>query len=355
MRIITLNEIRGNEILAKDIISDSGYILIHSGSIIKKDYIQKLKDLSIEFLYVQDKISEGIDLFDNLELKIKEELQNSFKETIDKFINQSTKEISRIEEIVNKVINNILEDENVVYSLNSIRNKNESIYSHSLNVCVLAVIIGTKLELSDKKINNLGIAGLLHDIGLSYVNFDYKSIDYNDMTKKQQNKLNNHVIYSYEIVKKIDSISGEISDIILRHHEKLDGSGYPFKIKSDRISIESRILCVCDEFDIMIYGDSGRKVAVSNVLDYMISQADIKYDLKVIDTLIGSVAAYPTGCLVSTSRGQRAIVMRQNHKCPTRPIIRILNEEYLNNKWQEIDLTKDLTLFIEEIIEESID
>lgn len=355
MRIISLNDIKGSEILAKDIRNISGNILIHAGTVIKKEYVPRLKKLKTEFIFIEDELSKGIELSNSLEIKLKEELQETLQDVLEKYINQSTNEIDIIVEIASKVIENILKDINIVYSLNSIREKSESTYSHSLNVCILSVILAINMGIDMSLINDIAIGSLIHDVGYSYVNFDYLDGILDEFNIAQRNEVMRHVIYGYEIVERLNSLSKISKGIVLKHHERVDGSGYPFRLTRDKIEIESKIVAVCDEFDSMVYGNLTNKMKVKDALDYMVSQADVKFDINVINALILSVAAYPTGALVLTNRGDTGIVLRQNKKCPTRPVIRILRQKgvSVSEKWIEKDLTDDLTLFIEEIIIEA--
>ncbi|HHT96393.1 MAG TPA: HD domain-containing protein [Clostridiales bacterium] len=352
MRIISLNDIKGSEVLAKDIRNSSGNILIHAGTIIKKEYVPRLKKLKTEFVFIEDELSKGIELSNSLEIKLKEELQDTLQDVLEKYINQSSNEVDRIVEIANEVIENILKDINIVYSLNSIREKSENTYSHSLNVCILSVILAINMDLDGSLVNDIAIGSLIHDVGYSYVNFDYLEGTLDEFNIAEKNEVMRHVIYGYEIVERLNSISTISKGIVLKHHERLDGSGYPFRLTAEKIEIESKIVAVCDEFDSMVYANLTNKMKVKDALDYMVSQADVKFDIDVINALILSVAAYPTGALVLTNRGETGIVLRQNRKCPTRPVIRILRSEgvSVSEKWIEKDLTDDLTLFIEEII-----
>ena len=150
----------------------------------------------------------------------------------------------------------------------------------------------------------------------------------------------------------MDWISPTAKDIIISHHERLDGSGYPFHLKGDRIKIGSKIAAVSDEFDSRVYGNLTEKMKVHDAIDYIVSQAGNLFDFNVVKAFVASVAAYPTGALVVTNQNEVGIVLRQNPKCPTRPVIRILKEKdgKKPDKWTEKDLTKELTLFIVDTI-----
>ncbi len=352
MRIISVDSIKGTEVLAKDILSSSNSVLMAAGTVVKKEYVKRLKDLGIEFIYAEDEIAQGVDLTDSLEIQIKEQCLGAVRDVLIKYSYQNDTELEDIKAIADEIIYDIMNEPEVIYNLSSIRNKSEYTYSHSLNVCALSVIIALKLRIPKKKIQEIAIGCLLHDVGMIYFNEDYNSKPAESLTQKQMMDMRRHVILGYSAVEKMDWLKTVAKDIILCHHERLDGSGYPFKLKGDKIKIGARIAAVCDEFDNLVYGNMVKKLKVHDAIDYIVSQAEKKFDLEVVKAFVASVAAYPTGALVITNENEIGIVLRQNHKCPTRPVIRIIKSSTGEKpaEWVERDLTKELTLFITDTI-----
>jgi HD-GYP domain-containing protein (c-di-GMP phosphodiesterase class II) len=348
MRIISLDSVTGNELLAKDIYSGSDLKLMTAGSVVKKEYVSRLKNLDIEYIYVEDELAKGVNLVNSLELQIKDQCEDSVRNILLKYSYQNDSELEEIKKVADDIIYDIMNEPMVMYNLSSIRDKSDSTYSHSLNVCALSVILAFKLKIPKAKTREIAIGCLLHDIGFTYLTMDYHNISIETCTEAEQKEIRKHIIYGYSAVEKMKWLSRTAKDIIISHHERLDGSGYPFHIKKDRIKIGSRIAAVCDEFDSKVYGNLTRKYKVHDAIDYIVSQAGILFDFNVVKAFVDSVAAYPTGSLVITNQGEVGIVLRQNPQCPTRPVIRIIkNDEGKKPKeWIEKDLTKELTLFI---------
>lgn len=352
MRIISVDSIKGHELLAKDITNDSNSILMTAGTIVKREYINRLKELDIEFIYVEDDIAQGVTLTDSLELQIKEQCQATVREILTKYTYHSKGELEEIIIIADEIIYDIMQEPEVMYNLSSIRNKNEGTYSHSLNVCALSVILAIKLKLPKKKVREIAIGCLLHDIGFTFIAMDYSRLILEECSEREKKEIKKHIIYGYSAVENMDWLSSTSKDIIISHHERLDGSGYPFRLKGDKIKIGSKIAAVCDEFDSMVYGNLMKKMKVHDAIDFIVSQAGNKYDMAVVKAFVASVAAYPIGSIVITNKNEIGIVLRQNPKCPTRPVIRIIQDargEKPSN-WVERDLTKELTLFITDTI-----
>lgn len=352
MRIISVDSVKGNEVLAKDILNESSSILMKAGTVMKKEYIKRLKELNIGFIYVEDDIAQGVNLTQSLELQIKEQCQETVREILTKYTYHTEKELEEIITVADEIIYDIMQEPEVIYNLSSIRSKSDSTYSHSLNVCALAVILALKMKLSIKKTREIAIGCLLHDIGFTYITMDYGDLILEECSDRIQKEIKKHVIYGYSAVEKLKWLTSASKDIILSHHERLDGSGYPFRLTEEKIKTGSKIAAVCDEFDSRVYGNLMKKMKVHDAIDYIVSQAGIKFDLEVVRAFVASVAAYPIGALVITNQNEIGIVLRQNPKCPTRPVIRIIQDARGNRltEWVERDLTKELTLFITDTI-----
>lgn len=348
MRKVLLDSIKGHELLARDVISDSGIVIMTAGSPVKIEYARKLKELGFSYICVEDDLSQGVNEEENIEEKIKDECQDIVRDIIERYTYQGYGELEEIKNVAENIICDVLNSPGVLYSISGIRNKSENTYSHSLNVCAMSVLIALKLKLSREKVRQIAIGSLLHDMGYNLVNMDYQNYCYLKSTKEEQKELMKHVVYGYSSVIKESWLPVASKDIILCHHERIDGSGFPFHKKGDKIKIGSKIVAVCDTFDSLSYGFMMPKLKVHHAIDYIVSQAGIKFDFEVVHCFIELIAAYPNGTIVLTNEGEKGIVLRQNNKCPTRPVLRMLTDANGNNytNWIERDLKTELSVMI---------
>jgi HD-GYP domain len=353
MRKISVDTLKGNEILAKDIYSISGIILMAAGTVVHKEYVARMKDLKIDFIYVEDELSKGIKEDEIIETQIKKQCQETVKNILEKYAYCGNAELENLKCVAEEIIYDLLEQPQVMFNITGVRKKSEGVYSHSLNVCALSVFIALRMKIPRKKINEIAVGSLLHDIGYNYLATDYLNMDYDKIEEKDRSEIKKHVIYGYSAVENEKWLSSVAKDIILSHHERINGTGYPFHVTEEKIKIGSKIVAVCDEFDKLVYGIMMPKMKVHEAIEYVIGQGGVLFDMNVVQIFNESVAAYPNGTMVITNDEEKGIVLRQNVKCPTRPVIRIIknknNETY--EEWVERDLTKDLTLFIKDTIE----
>ena len=221
MRRILVDSIKGSEKLARDIVNDNGTIIIANGTILKTQYINRLKELDINYIYVEDELSEGVDDEQIQELLIQEQCLTTVKEIIDKYSYQEVDALIEIKKIAEEIIRDIIKEPEVMFNIYGIRKKSESIYSHCINVCALSVLIAIKMKLPRTKIRDIAVGSLLHDIGYTLVSFDYMDSIFNDCSKEQQKKLMSHVIDGYSLLIRESWISVSSKDIILCHHERI--------------------------------------------------------------------------------------------------------------------------------------
>jgi HD-GYP domain-containing protein (c-di-GMP phosphodiesterase class II) len=348
MRRILVDSIKGNEKLARDIINDFGIVIMSGGINLKREYIKKLKELDIEYIFVEDEYSKGVQEQSMTELLIQDQCQDVLKDIIDKYSYQKNGELEEIKIIAEEIIRDILKDQKVMFSISGIRKKSESTYSHSINVCALSVFIGLRMNIPKDKVKEIAVGSLLHDIGYASLPYDYLNLKFDECNIEDQRKLMKHVINGYTLVADEDWISQSSKDIILNHHERVDGLGYPFHKKGDKIKIGTKIVAVCNEFDRKVYGYMENKMKVNKTIEYILSQAGIKFDPEVVACFINSVAAYPNGSGIITTEGETGIVLRQNYKDPKRPVVHMITDKHGSKYtyWKEMDLSKELKISI---------
>lgn len=353
MRRISVENIQGTETLARDIYDDMGTILMAAGIKIRKAYKGRLCALGIKSIYVEDELALGVHEEENMEVQIKEQCQRIMQDIMESYLTSGGNEFDRLKCVSQEVILNVIKKPQVMYNIAGVRRKSESMYSHSLSVCAMSVMIALRHGLPKKKLENIAVGSLLHDVGFSVLNVHGGDYSYDVLTKKELQDIKMHVITGFEIVEKETWLSKEAKEIILSHHERLDQSGYPRRLSAGKQSIGVRIVEVCDEFDRMVYGYFTRQFKVPEAFERIMAQSGRTLDEAVVKTFYESVAAYPNGSVVITNTGEMAIVLRQNYRLPMHPVIRLLRDK--NGKkykdWIEKDLSKDVSILIDDIID----
>ena len=347
MKLIKVENLKGGEVLAKPIITSDYKILLSEETVLKKDYLEKLKDLDITEVYIKDKDQVHMQEVVLLKSEIEETFKEKVKDVLERHTYNNSGELAELQETAEGIINNILEEDEVVEKIYDIKERTADIYEHSISLCSLATLTALKLGKDEWVVHDIGVGSLLHDLGLRYLTIGYTDKDPSEFTKLEATEYFKHPIYGYSAVKDEDWLSSVSKNIILYHHERLDGNGYPLRAKD--IPHEVGIVSVCDTFDEMICGIGGKRSKVYEAVEYLKTFKGVKYYADVVDALLEFTAVYPVGSRVELSDGSQGKVVRQNKDFPDRPVV-LLGKDAKGNvipRGKEIDLIKVNDLFIE--------
>lgn len=353
MRRIRVTEIRNGDILGRDLFSSSGVVLMSEGTGLKKEYIARLVELGVEQVYIAEEEKKELSSGAVIEEEVRAQCGEQVRSTIQRYTYAEKDELKEIIKVADEIMTDLLNQPEIMYNVSCVREKSNALYLHSVNVAAISTLIALRAKLPKKKVREIAIGALLHDIGYTTVTTDLSTVNMEDCEEKVRKEVMHHVVYGYTDVEKKEWVSKTVKDIILHHHERLDGSGYPFHKTGSHLKPEVRIVSLCDQFDSMVYGNLMPRCKVRDAMEYIMSQAGVQFDFSLVQLFMESVAAYPIGITVITNEGDTAEVVRQNFKFPTRPVIRLVcdanGKPYGEN--EERDLTKCLTLFIKDSVE----
>jgi HD-GYP domain-containing protein (c-di-GMP phosphodiesterase class II) len=352
MRLISTKELKGGEILARAIVTEDYNELLSEGTELKEEYVEKLLNLGISEIYISDEndVSD-----EDIEI-LKEEVKEKCKEQIQTIISRHTfsrqsEDMVVLCETADDIINTIMEDDAVVERIYDIKAHKADIFEHSINVCSLSILTALKLGLQHSNIRDIGIGCLLHDIGLKYITVDYLDIDIKYLDNKRQTEYKKHPIYGYDSVQEEAWLPTISKDIILGHHERLDGSGYPLHTKDQ--PVEQRIVAVCDFFDEAICGIGYDRQKVYKIIEYLKMNKGTIFDSNVINAMFKFIAVYPARSIVKLNTGETAMVVKQNNGFPERPVLQLVKNSSGEDVSGEIviDMLKQNNVFIDEVID----
>ncbi len=345
-----VEDLRGNEILARNIMTWDYQIILPQGAVIRREYIEKLSELGVSEVYIKEE-----DINPGEIVILKTEMEESIKETVKDILERHTyhhnNELSELSTTADNIISTILEEEHVIERIFDIKERSADIYEHSISICAFAILTALKLGVENSKIHDIGVGCLLHDIGLRYLTIEYNNQDLKTLSKQELAEYKKHPVYGYSALKDETWISDVSKAIILHHHEYINGSGYPLRTKD--VPFECRIVSVCDAFDELICGIGCKRTKVYQAIEYMKNYRNVLFDGKIVDTFLGFTAVYPAGTRVMTNEGEVAVVVSQNKDFQDRPVIRIIRDKEGNIIRNEVikDLVKVHNIFIEKTMD----
>lgn len=351
MILMKVDKLKGGEILARDIFYGNATVLIYEGTELKLEYIAKLKELGFEEVYVKNtQVNEKTEDQSIVEEEISMDLKLKLKSLLETHIYKSTGKLEKIKEIAEQVLENVLQNENMTEKVFEIKEHDSSLYEHSLSVCALATITALKLGLEEKRVQDVAMGSLLHDLGFRYIESNISEHKLDEMKANEIKEYKKHPLYGYEALKNEHWLSDTAKAIILSHHESLDGSGFPLKQK--QIPIEVKIVSLCDEFDSMICGRGKEKMKISDALEYIKVYKKTKFDSDISEVFFDSIVQYPVGTSIKLNTGEVGVVIRQNGKIKDRPVLKMLYKKDGTpyKKQVVIDMLEVRNIFIEEIL-----
>jgi HD-GYP domain-containing protein (c-di-GMP phosphodiesterase class II) len=246
---------------------------------------------------------------------------------------------------------NIGNRELIKLSLQDYASPEEHLYGHAVNLCILVLDLGLGLGLEGQSLSDLGIAGLLHDIGeVKYLDLINKNAK---LSKDEYDRVKEHPQRSAEILSKFpQEISAIIIEAVKQEHERLDGSGYPLGLKDNGIIEYARVISLADVYEAMTHQRPYRSRYTSQEAIKSILNNKNAFDCSIIKVLIERIGIFPAGTFVRLNTKEVALVVKDNPKMPLRPLVSVIldaNGKKLDQP-RQMDLAVHSVIYIEECL-----
>lgn len=353
MTKISVKDLHERDVLAKPVENDNGNILLFEGAEINEDHIERLIKNGIDSVYVQDEDdNKKTDAF-SIDV-IKEDITENIGEIVEKKIrDDDDSEMPEIIDTAKEIIQEVVSKPEILNCLINVKRREADVYSHMLSVASLSTIMGIKAGFDETQLNDVATGALLHDIGLCDVGVPYENIEMDRMPAADKLNYRKHVIQGYELLQGCKWLSDTAKMIVLSHHEREDGVGYPFHKIGERIPVEVKLVSICDHFDELANGIGYRKRKVHEVVEYFRTSEAYHFNYELVSLVNRNIAWFPTNCIIITNEGETARVISQNKGLPDRPVIQIIkNADGTECTEKTIkDLTECLTVFIMDTVE----
>ena len=337
IRKYRLSELQAGMIVAELMASDDGKSILGAGSILTDNRIRLLQHWGVDRVAVlvdPPKVGTATVLpwsFD------REVFNQYYKDTVD-LVKTAFKTISlfrevpvsRMQELANEKIDPLIDAPGVMNHLLMIRHTDDYTFEHSVNVAILSGIIGRWMGVAGQDLRDLIFSGLMHDIGKSQVPLEILDKP-GKLTPDEMDIMRRHTTQGYFLLKEVPQVPTVVMLAVLEHHERMDGSGYPLRLKGTDIHKFARIIAVADIYDAMtsdrVYR---RRTTPYHVIANLFEQMFAWLDPEVCSTFLYNVRDFFIGNRIMLSDGRQAEVIRPGSYPAGLPLVRTMDGCFIN-------------------------
>lgn len=342
---IAISEYKEGDILACDAVNSNGVVLVVRGTSLNDYIINRLRANGIE----QISVYHYLDRAENkkFDIEFKEKYISTVFETkrlFQELLNGGSIKHDDILAITENIYQYVSYSDDILKCLIKIRNSDEYTYNHSVNVAFYSMLLSNWMDLSGCQAEKAVQAGLLHDLGKTKIPYDILNKK-GSLTREEFDVVKEHTILGYELVNRIEGLDQGIKTAVLLHHERMDGSGYPYRYKPEdkEFNIYSKIVAIADVFDAMTSDRVYKKKTTPFEVFEMFQTVGLSlFDTKMLKVFMEKLAVYLVGSKVLLSNGKQGKIVYIPLHNLTRPIIQA-SSSY-------IDLSQDSEIKIENMM-----
>jgi HD-GYP domain-containing protein (c-di-GMP phosphodiesterase class II) len=346
MNKILVSSLNTNMYFNAPVLLDEKFILLSQDTPVNAPLIKRLKQWGYSYVYtdglpgekpvheITAAASSASTLTFDQDIKEQESLKDvgrffngmlDFTEKIfTDFVTKNELSIKLISEKAKELIDKVKERRHFILRLSGMKSVEKNyIVVHSVKTAILCTAVGIQLRLPPHKLIELGMAALLHEIGMIRLP-PQLYMSNKVLTPQEKRAITAHTVLGFKILKSY-SFPMSVCLSVLEHHEHMDGTGYPRGLTGERISVPAKILGVCGAYAALISkrpyrsGKEGHAV----VLD-LLKERGKHYDETILKALVYCISIFPLGSYVILADGTKGMVVEPNIENPRAPIVKIL-------------------------------
>lgn len=338
---IKVNSLKPGVTLGKDIYSYDSTLLLPKGTIITKEHLDSLHNRNIDDVFIMDSKATA---------KSGRQFEDVYSDSLTvvrSFMLEAKLgkplELEEISNITDLLLDQVFEAVDLFRQMRLMKEKDDYLFTHSVNVALLCILIGRWLKCDHETIKELGQAGLLHDIGKVFI--DDSILNKPDkLTEAEFDEMKKHTLQGYNLLSQYEWISSNVANAALMHHERADGSGYPMGTKGYSKNICVSVVAVADVYDAVtsnrVYSSKRSPYTAAEILW---QESFGKLNPKISKVFYDKITNFYVGNEVLLSNNETGIVIYVDPSQPTRPIVMVGDNFY--------NLTIDRSITILEVID----
>ena len=318
------------------IIDHIGRVLIEKGTTLDQYQIDYMINMGVGGIYIREGEAEDPDDYviteetqrtieklkvaDPVKVKLAESVKNRVSQGVQFLYKNTDSEnfVNTTNDIANDLMKAIMENDAIAVDISELKVSDEYTFKHSVDVATMAMIVAKKYGMPENQIYEIGIAGLLHDVGKSRIPNEVLNKPAR-LTDDEFELMKQHSLFGYNILKEKRNVSSAVMMAVLQHHEKIDGNGYPLGLAESEIGEYAKILSTVDIYDALVTERPYKTAFSQRDAVEMIMSMTRELDVTAIKAFLSSVILYPVDSIVELSTGEKAKVVKNNQNCILRP------------------------------------
>lgn len=345
-KLLHISECKNGDVLARDLFNQKGVFLAGKGMVLNHSFLDKMLKLGITSLYIEVKKKEeeniacikiGHEQYEKFEQDYRQDVK-AVKTMINDLAKGKGLDYALVKDVAAALYQKVEERDNIIYCLSTLKAFDEYTYNHSVNVAMYCMLIGKWLSLPEPELKKVIEAGVLHDIGKSQIP-DRILNKKGKLTDEEFEVMKKHPSLGYAIAKGSGSVSEDILQAVLMHHEREDGSGYPGGCTGDKLNLLTKIVSIADVYDALTSERIYKKRITPFDTFKIIETTGLGcYDTLILLTFLHNIADYYIGMEVILNTGEKGKIVHVTPHNISKPIIRI-DDSYLDTgKYDDIKI-----------------
>ncbi|GEO26324.1 phosphodiesterase [Alicyclobacillus acidoterrestris] len=335
MRWVALKYIKPGAVLAQRVADGRGRTLLARGIVLTDSLIMRLKRVGIRAVCIENAGTEDVVVTEMVEEQTKIEILSMTYETLAALSSSTSFSYkvkptflrSQFGPLLSEIIHQLRQHNGAGEQLGSVYLSDGELFHHSVNVTFYALTLGLQQQMSETDLIDLGIGTLLHDVGKMRIPQDILRKP-GRLSHAEYRTVQLHAQFGYDILKDIRDISTKSSLVALQHHERLDGSGYPWGLKAPEIHPFAQLTAVADVYEALTANRVYRQAYLPHeAYDILLADKGTKLSSAVIDAFAQTISIYPIGMSVRLSNGDGAVVIKPSADNRQVPIVRAIENE----------------------------
>ena len=344
MRFVALENCEEGMTVGKNIYGQNAMLLLRYGTTIKDIHLATLKRLGYPGVYIDDDMSQGIDI----ELTVKDETRNRASQVVQELFTSRFSGtlghetvVKEIEDVLRDIVSQINSSPDAVANLGALKVFDNYTYQHCVDVGVLSIILGRELGLTKSILVELGKCAFFHDIGKMMISKTVLNKPA-PLTPEEFDEIKTHPTLGHDVLISSLKQSKQVAHGALYHHERYEGGGYPSGISGEDIPLFARIIAVADAYDAITTKRVYKNALIANeAYEFVMANSGTHFCPRVVEVFVRKIPPFTVGTGVVLSDHRLAVVVQNKPNFMMRPVVKLIKQDSTDPDIY-IDLAEDV-------------